>query len=221
MAFKPLPIGIEDFEKLRKNGYYYVDKTLLIKDLLDKGGEVNLFTRPRRFGKTLAMSMLQCFFEKGRLNAKQLFQGLAIFDAGEPYLSHMSAYPVIKISMKSMKQSSFELAYEQMKKLIAEEYGRHDGVLKDESLTEAEKTRFCKIRDVQGTEADYLEFAVITGCLRISKESIFTGLNNLKMISVTNPLYGEHFGFTEEEVQKLLHFYDRDSCRIAVWEETA
>lgn len=270
MSFTPLPIGIDNFQEIIENGYYYVDKTLFIKELLDMRGKVNLFTRPRRFGKSLNMSMIQCFFEKSYCNAEKLFQGLAIMETGQTYTRHMSMYPVINISLKSMKQSTFDLSYIQMKKTIAEEFRRHDNILDSEHLTDMEKTRFIKIRDVQGDDSDYLdalkflssclmkhygkrtiilideydvplensffanfydrmtaiirslfesafktndnlEFAVITGCLRISKESIFTGLNNLKIISITNPTYGEHFGFTEQEVAEMLHFYKRDS----------
>lgn len=266
MKFKPLPIGIDDFEKMIEKGYYYVDKTLLIKELLDMGGEVNLFTRPRRFGKTLNMSMLQCFFEKDRCNSERLFENLAIMDAGEEYTKHMSEYPVISVSLKSMKQANYELSYEQMKKIIAEEYRRHDIVLESDRLSEAEKKRYQEICDVRGTEADYLdalkflslclmkyynrktimlideydvplensyfcgyydkmipsirslfesalktnenlEFSVITGCLRISRESIFTGLNNLDIISILNEYYSEHFGFTEAEIKEMLEFY--------------
>lgn len=269
MAFKPLPIGIEDFQELIEKGYYYVDKTWFIKELLDFGGKVNLVTRPRRFGKTLNMSMLRCFFEKAQRDTEQLFRGLAVMKAGELYTRHMAQYPVISISLKSMKQSNYELSYIQMKKEIAEEFGRHDKLLGSDKLTEAEKRRYQSIRDVQGSEADYLdalkflsaclvkhygkkvillideydvplensyfggfydkmiavirslfesalktnenlEFAVITGCLRISKESIFTGLNNLEIISITNPAYAEHFGFTESEVKDMLHFYGRE-----------
>lgn len=269
MAFKPLPIGIENFQELIEKGYYYVDKTRFIKELLDFGGKVNLVTRPRRFGKTLNMSMLRCFFERAERDTERLFRGLAIMDAGEDYTKHMAQYPVISISLKSMKQSNYELSYIQMKKEIAEEFGRHDELLDSSKLTEAEKRRYQSIRDVQGSEADYLdalkflsacmvkhygkkvillideydvplensyfggfydkmiavirslfesalktnenlEFSVITGCLRISKESIFTGLNNLEIISITNPVYAEHFGFTKQEVKDMLHFYGRD-----------
>lgn len=268
MGFKPFPIGVDNFREMIQEGYYYVDKTLLIKELLDMRGKVNLFTRPRRFGKTLGLSMLQCFFEKDYCDARKLFQGLEIMAAGEKYLKHISRYPVISISLKTMKQANFDLSYIQMKKMIAEEFGRHEELLKIGKLTEEEKERFLAIRDVKGTDADYLdalrflsaclaksyrekviilideydvplensyfggfyekmiplirslfesalktndslEFAVITGCLRISKESIFTGLNNLKIISITNPMYSEHFGFTQKEVDEILAFYDR------------
>lgn len=271
MKFKPLPIGVDNFVEIIEKGYYYVDKTKLIKELIDMKGKVNLFTRPRRFGKTLNLSMLQCFFEMGYCNAELLFKGLAIMDTGEEYTRHMSQYPVVSISLKSMKQESFELSYMQMKKTIAEEFGRHDIILKSDKLTDAIKERFLSIRDEKGSDADYrialkflsaclracygrkaiilideydvplensyfcgfynqmlpvirslfesalktndnLEFAVITGCLRISKESIFTGLNNLKVISVTSPIYAEHFGFTEKEVISMLDFYERGGC---------
>lgn len=271
MGFRPLPIGIDDFREIIEQGYYYVDKTGLIKELLEMRGKVNLFTRPRRFGKTLNLSMLQCFFEEGYCDAKRLFQGLEIMAQGEVYTRHMSRYPVISLSLKSLKQPGYGLAYIQLKKVIAEEFRRHDQILESEQLTEAEKRRYKNIRDVQGEEADYLdalkflsacigkvtgkrsvilideydvplenayfsgfydemtavirslfesalktneylEFAVITGCLRISKESIFTGLNNLKIVSITNPMYSEHFGFTEAEVEAMLRFYGRENC---------
>lgn len=144
----PLPIGIDNFQEIIENGYYYVDKTLFIKELLDMRGKVNLFTRPRRFGKSLNMSMIQCFFEKSYCNAEKLFQCLAIMETGQTYTRHMSMYPVINISLKSMKQSTFDLSYIQMKKTIAEEFRRHDNILDSEHLTDMEKTRFIKIRDM-------------------------------------------------------------------------
>lgn len=116
MEWKPLPVGIDDFEKIVTGDYFYVDKTLFIKELLDMKGEVNLFTRPRRFGKTLNMSMLRYFFEENPENVSRIFQGLNIMDAGEKYLDHMGKYPVIMISLKSMKQPSYELAFEMLKK---------------------------------------------------------------------------------------------------------
>ena len=116
MAWKPLPIGVDSFEKVIRNGYYFVDKTLLIKELLDRRGEVNLFTRPPRFGKTLNMSMLRYFFEENPENVSRIFQGLNIMDVGEKYLDHMGKYPVIMLSLKSMKQPSYELAFEMLKK---------------------------------------------------------------------------------------------------------
>ena len=267
MRWIPLPIGIDNFEKIIRGNYYFVDKTLFIKELLDMKGEVNLFTRPRRFGKTLNMSMLRYFFETGEKDYVGLFQGLKIMDAGEEYLAHMGKYPVISISLKSMKQYSYDLAFEMLKKAIGEEYSRHwEVVEKSGKLSEEKQERFLRIRDLKGTEADYadslkflseclyactgqksvilideydvplenayfsgfydrmvalirslfesalktndnLEFAVVTGCLRISKESIFTGLNNLNVVSITNQLFAEHFGFTPEEVEQMLRDY--------------
>ncbi len=118
MEWKPLPVGIDDFEKIVTGDYFYVDKTLFIKELLDVKGEVNLFTRPRRFGKTLNMSMLRYFFEKNPEKASRIFQGLDIMKAGVKYLDHMGKYPVIMISLKSMKQPSYELAFEMLKKAL-------------------------------------------------------------------------------------------------------
>lgn len=267
MAWTPLPIGVENFEDLMTHGYYYVDKTLFIKELLDMKGKVNLFTRPRRFGKTLNMSMLRYFFEKGEKDPEELFRGLKIMETGEKYLAQMGRYPVISVSLKSMKQYSYELAFEMLKKAVREEYGRHwEQVKTTGKLALSDQERYIRIRDLQGTEADYadslkflseclyictgrksvilideydvplenayfsgfydgmvglirslfesalktndyLEFAVVTGCLRISKESIFTGLNNLKVVSITNDTFAEHFGFTQEEVEKMLGDY--------------
>ncbi|NFS11188.1 AAA family ATPase [Clostridium botulinum] len=265
MNLKPLPIGVDNFEKLITRDYYYIDKTLLIKDLLDNKADVNLFTRPRRFGKTLNMSMLQYYFEKREEDNAYLFENLNIMKAGEEYVSHMGQYPVINLSLKSAKQPNFELAYISIARRIAEEYKRHEYILKSENLKN-EKERFLKILKEQGDEGDYtdsifflsqclekyhnkkviilideydvplenaffegfydkmiaflrslfesalktnssLEFSVITGCLRISRESIFTGLNNLNIVSILNDRYAEHFGFTDDEVKKILKDY--------------
>ena len=267
MAWIPLPIGIDNFEKVVKGGYYFVDKTMFIRELLDMKGEVNLFTRPRRFGKTLNMSMLRYFFENGGADNKELFRGMKIMDAGEEYLAHMGKYPVISISLKSMKQYSYELAFDMLKKAVREEYKRHwDEVMGSARVGVTEKERYRRLRELEGTESDYadslkflseclytctgqrsiilideydvplenayfsgfyermvalirslfesalktndnLEFAVVTGCLRISKESIFTGLNNLNVVSITNKTFAEHFGFTQEEVEQMLRDY--------------
>ncbi|MCF2567755.1 AAA family ATPase [Mediterraneibacter glycyrrhizinilyticus] len=267
MNWIPLPVGVENFEDLRRNGYYFVDKTLFIKELLDMKGKVNLFTRPRRFGKTLNMSMLRYFFEARRADNSELFQGLKIMDAGEEYLAHMGKYPVISISLKSMKQYSYDLAFEMLKKAVREEYKRHwNEVEASGRLEGADLERYLRLRELEGTESDYadslkflsdclytctgqksiilideydvplenayfsgfydrmvalirslfesalktndyLEFAVVTGCLRISKESIFTGLNNLKIMSITSRSYAEHFGFTPGEVEQILKDY--------------
>jgi hypothetical protein len=266
MKFKPLPIGIDNFEKLITRGYYFIDKTMLIKDLLDNKSDVNLFTRPRRFGKTLNMSMLQYFFENSANDNSYLFENLDIMKEGESYVSHMGQYPVINLSLKSAKQPNFELAYISIKRRIAEEFERHEYILKDEAL-ENKKERYLKILKEQGEEGDYidsvyflseclekyhkkkviilideydvplenaffegfydrmiafirslfesalktnpsLEFAVITGCLRISRESIFTGLNNLEIISILNKSYSEYFGFTERDLSVILNDYN-------------
>ncbi len=173
----PVPVGVDNFEKIIRDHYYYVDKTMLIKELLDLKGEVNLFTRPRRFGKTLNLSMLRYFFEdtgnvKRNEQNKELFHGLKIMGAGGNYTGYMGIYPVINLTLKSAKQPVFESTL---------------------------KTN------------DYLQFAVITGCLRISKESIFTGLNHLNIISVLGKKYSEHFGFTESEVLKMMQYYHVES----------
>ena len=265
LMFKPLPIGVEFFEEFKRNDYYYVDKTLFIKELLDKKGKVNLFTRPRRFGKTLTLDMLRCFFEEGSDPA--LFSELKIMEAGEKYTSMMGQYPVIFLTLKSAKTGDEKSAFEALKNEIAREYRRHDFVLESDRLSEQDKTDFLGFRDRIPEADEYkdsikflcecikaatgkdtiilideydvplessfydgyydhmisfirslfegalktntaLEFAVITGCLRISKESIFTGLNNLKINSILTANYGEYFGFTDEEVKKMLEFYE-------------
>lgn len=268
MEFKPLPIGIDNFEMLITRGYCFIDKTLLIKDLLDNKAAVNLFTRPRRFGKTLNISMLQYFFEDSKKDNRYLFEGLNIMNAGEKYTSHMGQYPVINLSLKSAKQPTFELAYISIRRRIAEEYERHEYILNDKSL-ENKRERYLKILKEQGEEGDYidalyflseclekyhnkkviilideydvplenaffegfydrmiklirslfesalktnssLEFSVITGCLRISRESIFTGLNNLNIISILNDRYAEYFGFSDNEVKELTKYYNME-----------
>lgn len=279
MAFKPLPIGVDDFEKLRTNGYYYVDKTLLIKELLDKKGEVNLFTRPRRFGKTLNISMLKCFFEKTEADRAALFSGLKIMGAGEEYLVHMGAYPVITLSLKSARQEDFETSYEKIADAIAGEFRRHKFLLVSDKLDEIQKEQYLQLLDGRAKRSDYtaalkflsevlsqhygkkaiilideydvpleqayfagyfdkmsyfvrslfeeglksnpfMEFAVITGCLRITKESIFTGLNNLKMNSILSANYDEYFGFLQSEVDEMARFYGiLDEGDMAVFKE--
>lgn len=271
MQCKPLPTGVDNFEKLITRGYYFVDKTLLIKELLDKKGDVNLFTRPRRFGKTLNMSMVQYFFEDARkddgtkVDNRSLFDGLSIMESGERYLSHMGRYPVIALSLKSGKQPDFNLSRKMLIRQIADEYKRHRFILQG-NLLEIDKIRYQNIMEECAKEEDYndslkflsqcmeqyygnkaiilideydvplenaffagfyeemtafirslfesalktnssLEFAVITGCLRISKESIFTGMNNMKINSILNKSYDEFFGFTEAEVMRLCDDY--------------
>ncbi|MDE5781043.1 MAG: ATP-binding protein [Lachnospiraceae bacterium] len=267
MNYKPLPIGVDNFEKLITRGYCYVDKTLLIREILDKKADVNLFTRPRRFGKTLNMSMLQYFFEDARdydgerKDNSYLFDGLRIMSAGEKYLNYMGRYPVISLSLKSSRQPDFEMAYAMIVRQIAEEYKRHYFILQGDML-QTDRQRYEKIAAETADKKDFadslkflsqcmekyygrkaiilideydvplenayernfysemidflrslfesalktnnsLEFAVITGCLRISKESIFTGMNNLEIISILSRQFDEYFGFTEEETRQI------------------
>lgn len=271
MDYKPLPVGVDNFEKLITRGYYFVDKTLFIKELLDKKGDVNLFTRPRRFGKTLNMSMLQYFFEDSRndegtkLDNTHLFQGLNIMETGDWYLSHMGQYPVINLSLKSGKQPDFDMAYHMLIRQIADEYKRHMYIL-NEDMLETDQERYRAIMSERADRNSYndslkflsqclekyygkkviilideydvplenafmegfyeemvafirslfesalktnssLEFSVITGCLRISKESIFTGMNNLDIVSILSKNYDEYFGFTEKDVKKICKDY--------------
>ena len=273
MEQKPLPIGIDNFEMLITRGYYFVDKTLLIKDLLDNKAAVNLFTRPRRFGKTLNISMLQYYFEDRRdeftgekIDNSYLFEGLNIKGESEKYTKYMGKYPVINLSLKSAKQGSLDLAFQCIREEISNEFKRHKYIIESDVL-KTEKEHFMKIvnndkdmslyitalkflsdclnkyhnekviilideYDVPLENAFFegfykemigfirslfesalktnssLEFSVITGCLRISKESIFTGLNNLKIISILDDRYAEHFGFTDDEVIKICEDYN-------------
>ncbi len=263
---KKIPIGIEDFKEIISRDCYFVDKSLMIQDLLDSGAKVTLFTRPRRFGKTLNMSMLRYFFEKSEQDNSYLFNDLAISKAGEKYLSYMGQYPVISISLKGMKQGSYELAFLQFKNIIIEEFGRHRELLKSDKLTSAQIGMFTAIYNNKADDSAYfsalkllsdclasaygknviilideydvplenayfngfyepmvnlirsvfesalktnssLEFAVLTGCLRISKESIFTGLNNMRIYPVIDNAFSQYYGFTEDEVKELTAYY--------------
>ena len=273
---KPVSIGIENYKELIDKSYYYVDKTLLIKDLLDLKEKAILFTRPRRFGKTLALSMMKTFFEDERdgqgeqMDNRHYFHGMKIEQAGEAYMQYAGQYPVISFSLKSAKQPDFNMAYESLKDEIIKEYERHAYILGKGILSEENEKRYHDVMrrlaspvlyakaleflsdclkkyhnknviilideyDVPLENAyfsgfyeqmtqfirslfesalktnDSLEFAVITGCLRISRESIFTGLNNLRISSVLNENYGEYFGFTESEVEAMLTFYDMEA----------
>ena len=265
-----LPVGIENFKEIRKKDfYYYIDKTRLIEQLLDNCGKVNLFTRPRRFGKTLNMSMLKYFFEIG--TDPQLFDDLYISKNKKICENYMGKYPVIFLSLKNVEGTGFEAAKYQMLELISKEAERFGFLSESDHLTQSDKDRYhslttfsdgkyrmseealyasiqtlsellCKhfnkktvilideydvpldkafqygyykemaalIRAVFGKALktnDALEFAVLTGCLRVSKESIFTGLNNFKILSITDTRFEEQFGFTEEEVKELLAYY--------------
>ena len=160
MRYKPLPVGTDDFKKLILNGSYYVDKTLLIKDLLCQTAEVTLFTRPRRFGKTLNLSMLQHFFEdtgdeqKNKENQK-LFEGLKITSAGEQYISHASQYPVIFLTLKSAKQPDFEMSFKSLIEDIAREFQRHRFVLESAELSDEDKNKYRRIMQREGEQIDY------------------------------------------------------------------
>ena len=151
MEWTPLPIGVDNFEKLRDRGYYYVDKTLFIKDLIDMHGEVNLFTRPRRFGKTLNMSMLRYFYEISDEDRSRLFAGTKIMDAGEKYIEEMGQYPVISLSLKSMKQASYKSAFYCLKEDISREFNRHRNL--SEGI-ETEEIRLKYHRFAAGTAED-------------------------------------------------------------------
>lgn len=264
-----LPVGVDDFKKIRHDKFYYIDKTKLLEQLLDSWGEVNLFTRPRRFGKTLNMSMLRYFFEIG--TDESLFDGLYIKNNKKICDEYMGKFPVIFISLKNVEGLDFETALYRFVEIIGREAERFYFLLDSEKLTVNEKERYktlicldngrysmdvnilasalrllsellykhygkktiiiideydvpldkafqngyyremvSLIRAMFGDALktnDFLQFAVLTGCLRVSKESIFTGLNNFKVLSIADTRFDEQFGFTDEEVQTLLESY--------------
>ena len=261
-----LPVGIENFEEIRQLGFYYIDKTRLIEQLLQGWGKVTLFTRPRRFGKTLNMSMLKSFFEIG--TDKSLFDGLYISGNKELCDEYMGRYPVIFLSFKGVDGLDFASAKRMLYAILKDEFDRHYYLKASSALTDEDRTQFGKM--LQGTDEniedsirmlskllfkhfgqkavilideydvpldkafqngyykemvslirglfgqalktnEFLQFAVLTGCLRISKESIFTGLNNFKVMSITDSRFDEQFGFTDKEVRKLLSDYGMDS----------
>ena len=153
---KPLPIGVEDFKELIEKEYYFVDKTLMIKDLLDKRSKVSLFTRPRRFGKTLNMSMIQRFFEKTGESNAYLFEGLNISKTGQKYMQHQGRYPVISVSLKSMKQATYELAYETYKYIIKDEFRRHRAFIYHANvLDQEEQRRYDAFLDINASDSVY------------------------------------------------------------------
>ena len=264
MLTKKLPVGIDSFEKLRREDFYYVDKSRMIVDLMANWGEVNLFTRPRRFGKTLNMSMLKCFFEIG--TDKSLFDDLRVSEEKELCEKYMGKYPVVFVSLKDVDGLTFEDAYDMLREIIRKECVRLQFLMDSDALTDAEKepmkrllgnrpervdiknslALLCSLLekhygqkpillideyDVPLDKAYYhgyypqmidliramfqaalktnssLFFAVLTGCLRVSKESIFTGLNNLKVCSISDVKFDEFFGFTDEEVRAMLSAY--------------
>lgn len=257
-----LPVGIDSFEKIRRNGFYYIDKTNLIEQILMNWGEVTLFTRPRRFGKTLNMSMLKSFFEIGADAA--LFEGLYIAKNKELCDAYMGKYPVIFLTLKGVEGLTFADAKRMLGTILANEMDRHYYLKTSDTLTDEDKAYFAKmltgtdenikdsirklsqllykhhgkkaviiideydvpldkayqngyyremvslIRGLFGQALktnDYLQFAFLTGCLRVSKESIFTGLNNFKVLSIMDSRFDEQFGFTDDEVKKLLASY--------------
>lgn len=261
---KKLPIGIEDFEEIRKEDFYYIDKTGLITELLHNWGAVNLFTRPRRFGKTLNMSMLEHFFS---LNGnKSIFDGLKISKETALCEEYMGKYPVVSISLKGIDALSFEMAFRMGARTVRRTASKVQYLLESDALSESDKLEYQRLLDSDMDEAAFcdslrilsemlekhhhtkvillideydvplakahangyydqmislirsflgealktnssLKLAVLTGCLRISKESIFTGLNNLKARSVTDVRFDEYFGFTDTEVRTLLEYY--------------
>lgn len=277
MVKRALPVGVDNFERVIKDGYCYIDKTRLIKELLDLKGEVNLFTRPRRFGKTLNLSMLRYFFEdtgdrERNAENRELFRNLKIMETGEAYTDQMGQYPVFSLTLKSAKQESYDMALYMIRNAVGTEFERHRAVVEagKDALSTAEYEQYIEIAEGKAEEAvlrgalrlfcqcmrkaagrntvvlldeydvplenayfrgfyremvdfiraffeaglktnDYLQLAVITGCLRISKESIFTGLNHLNIISILDKKYSEHFGFTEEEVLSLMTYHGVES----------
>lgn len=264
-----LPVGIEDFQEIRRNGFYYIDKTGLIEQLLDSWGKVNLFTRPCRFGKSLNMSMLRYFFEIG--TDMTLFNGLHIMQRKDLCDEYMGRFPVVFLTLKGVDGLTFEKVKNKLIKIVALEAERFIFLKNSDKLTDNEKQRYCALVQMQdGKYAmdedtlesalqtlsellyrhyghkvvilvdeydvpldkayqngyykemvsmirslfgealktnEFLQFAVLTGCLRVSKESIFTGLNNFKIFSITDARFDEQFGFTEDEVGKMLKDY--------------
>lgn len=266
MEILKLPVGIENFEDIRRSGFYYIDKTMFIEQFLNTWSEVTLFTRPRRFGKTLGMSMLRSFFEIG--TDKSLFDGLYISQNKSLCAEHMGKYPVIFLTLKGVEGLTFAKAKSMLSEIIKDEADRHYILNSSETLTSVDRESFMKILtgneenienslktlsrllykhygqkvvilideyDVPLDKAyqngyyhemvslirglfgqalktnDYLQFAILTGCLRISKESIFTGLNNFKVLSIMDARFDEQFGFTDSEVEELLAAYNLDS----------
>ena len=266
MERKPLPIGIENFKEVIDSGYYFVDKTLMIKDLIANKVKVGLFTRPRRFGKTLNMSMIQRFFEKTDKSNAYLFDGLKISEYPE-CMQYQGQYPVISLSLKSMKQATFEEAFAVFKDLIRAEILRHKSVLfQNDAIEKTDLDRLTRFIELKAEKSDYntslgflsrllasaynknviilideydvplenafyqgfytdmvnlirsvfesalktnssLDRAFLTGCLRVSKESIFTGLNNLDIFTIISPMFTDSFGFTPDEITDILKYY--------------
>ncbi len=265
---KSLPIGVSDF-KLATTGYYYVDKTLMIRDFLDKKPMVSLFTRPRRFGKTLNMDMLRVFFEKTNEDTSVYFKDKQIWQCGDYYTKHQGQYPVIFLTFKDVKSMTWEETFQKIRRLISLEFIRHNELETSSVLTAYEKEQYHLLAGDSGDEVDcqmglqllslllhkhygreciiiideydtpiqqghtcnfypeivnfmrnffsgglkdnpHLAFGFLTGILRIAKESIFSGMNNLKTYSILDDGYSSYFGFTEKEVKDMLRYYGKD-----------
>ena len=265
---KSLPIGVSDF-KLATTGYYYVDKTLMIRDFLDKKPMVSLFTRPRRFGKTLNMDMLRVFFEKTNEDTSVYFKDKQIWQCGDYYTKHQGQYPVIFLTFKDVKSMTWEETFQKIRRLISLEFIRHNELETSSVLTAYEKEQYHLLAGDSGDEVDcqmglqllslllhkhygreciiiideydtpiqqghtcnfypeivnfmrnffsgglkdnpHLAFGFLTGILRVAKESIFSGLNNLKTYSILDDGYSSYFGFTEKEVKDMLRYYGKD-----------
>lgn len=265
---KSLPIGVSDF-KLATTGYYYVDKTLMIRDFLDKKPMVSLFTRPRRFGKTLNMDMLRVFFEKTNEDTSVYFKDKQIWQCGDYYTKHQGQYPVIFLTFKDVKSMTWEETFQKIRRLISLEFIRHNELETSSVLTAYEKEQYHLLAKDSGDEVDcqmglqllslllhkhygreciiiideydtplqqghtcnfypeivnfmrnffsgglkdnpHLAFGFLTGILRVAKESIFSGMNNLKTYSILDDGYSSYFGFTEKEVKDMLRYYGKD-----------
>lgn len=265
---KSLPIGVSDF-KLATTGYYYVDKTLMIRDFLDKKPMVSLFTRPRRFGKTLNMDMLRVFFEKKNEDTSVYFKDKQIWQCGDYYTKHQGRYPVIFLTFKDVKSMTWEETFQKIRRLISLEFIRHNELETSSVLTAYEKEQYHLLAGDSGDEVDcqmglqllslllhkhygreciiiideydtpiqqghtcnfypeivnfmrnffsgglkdnpHLAFGFLTGILRVAKESIFSGMNNLKTYSILDDGYSSYFGFTEKEVKDMLRYYGKD-----------
>lgn len=265
---KSLPIGVSDF-KLATTGYYYVDKTLMIRDFLDKKPMVSLFTRPRRFGKTLNMDMLRVFFEKTNEDTSVYFKDKQIWQCGDYYTKHQGQYPVIFLTFKDVKSMTWEETFQKIRRLISLEFIRHNELETSSVLTAYEKGQYHLLAKDSGDEVDcqmglqllslllhkhygreciiiideydtpiqqghtcnfypeivnfmrnffsgglkdnpHLAFGFLTGILRVAKESIFSGMNNLKTYSILDDGYSSYFGFTEKEVKDMLRYYGKD-----------
>lgn len=265
---KSLPIGVSDF-KLATTGYYYVDKTLMIRDFLDKKPMVSLFTRPRRFGKTLNMDMLRVFFEKTNEDTSVYFKDKQIWQCGDYYTKHQGQYPVIFLTFKDVKSMTWEETFQKIRRLISLEFIRHNELETSSVLTAYEKEQYHLLAGDNGDEVDcqmglqllslllhkhygreciiiideydtpiqqghtcnfypeivnfmrnffsgglkdnpHLAFGFLTGILRVAKESIFSGMNNLKTYSILDDGYNSYFGFTEKEVKDMLRYYGKD-----------